>query len=303
MADTSNDYEMGHPMSKILCIEDEADLREDIVEELELAGHIVLQAADGREGLEMILKYEPDIVISDITMPRMNGNALLKEIRNNYPKFAVMPFIFLSALADKGDVVDGLSLGADDYLTKPIDFELLITKVNAELRRVRRIRTQAEQDYLKLYKALSSEFAASERDKDKSAAKRRRPVLTASLVGMSSKEMWTIQELLAKNGHDVKIFNSGNHYVKDGLNPPAHVVFLWHFTNDIPACEIAPHIPGSRCLRILVCSMDNAGGNHPDIEVDCRLKLPISERDFMKKIYDLGAKKFVRQKQVERVKV
>ncbi len=117
-------------MSKILCIDDEVDLREDIVEEIELAGYVVLQAADGCEGLDMILKHEPDLVVCDITMPRLDGLSLLKEVRGNHPKYANIPFLFLSALDNQSDVIDSVSGGSDHYLTKPIDFELLISKIN-----------------------------------------------------------------------------------------------------------------------------------------------------------------------------
>jgi len=125
----------------ILCIDDETLLREDIVEELEDEGYKVLQASDGHEGLKQILSHRPDLVICDITMPRKNGYELLKEIRGEHGISAEMPFIFLSALADKEHVVAGLKLGADNYMTKPVDFDVLRIKVKACLRQVDRIRT------------------------------------------------------------------------------------------------------------------------------------------------------------------
>jgi DNA-binding response OmpR family regulator len=125
----------------ILCIDDETLLREDIVEELEDEGYKVLQASDGHEGLKQILSHRPDLVICDITMPRKNGYELLKEVRGEHGISAEMPFIFLSALADKEHVVAGLKLGADNYMTKPVDFDVLRVKVKACLRQVDRIRT------------------------------------------------------------------------------------------------------------------------------------------------------------------
>lgn len=127
----------------ILCVEDEVLLREDIVEELEDEGYSVLQATDGHEALKVILEHKPDLVVCDITMPRKNGYELLKEVRGNYEIFAEMPFIFLSALADKEHVIAGLRLGADNYLTKPVDFDLLRAKVRASLRQVNRVRSPA----------------------------------------------------------------------------------------------------------------------------------------------------------------
>ena len=125
----------------ILCIDDEALLREDIVEELEDEGYRVLQACDGHEGLKQILQHRPDLVICDITMPRKDGYQLLKEVRGDHGISAEMPFIFLSALADKEHVVAGLRLGADNYITKPVDFDVLRAKVQTSLRLVDRIRT------------------------------------------------------------------------------------------------------------------------------------------------------------------
>lgn len=128
--------------STILCIDDEVLLREDIAEELEDEGYRVLHANDGYEGLKQILKHRPDLVICDISMPRKNGYQLLKEVRCDHGISAEMPFIFLSALADKEKVVSGLKLGADDYLTKPIDFDVLRAKVKTCLRLVDRVRTE-----------------------------------------------------------------------------------------------------------------------------------------------------------------
>ena len=131
-------------MTTILCIEDVAELREDIVEELEEAGYDVLQAEDGGQGLEMILRYEPDLVLCDITMPKMSGLQVLKEVRSTYPLLAEMPFILLSALADRERVMEGLEEGADAYLTKPIDFELLLIKIRTSLRQIERIKHKHE---------------------------------------------------------------------------------------------------------------------------------------------------------------
>ncbi|MDH3579770.1 MAG: response regulator [Hyphomicrobiales bacterium] len=133
-------------MATILCIEDEATLRGDIAEELEEAGHEVLQAADGAAGLEMILSRFPDLVISDITMPAMDGFEVLKKVRAASPNFANMPVIFLSALANRDDVLLGLKEGADEYLTKPIDFTLLAVKVEALLRQTERAREKRKEE-------------------------------------------------------------------------------------------------------------------------------------------------------------
>ena len=121
-------------MNTILCIEDEADIRENLAEELADEGYQAYVACDGRQGLEMIIEHEPDLVLCDISMPRMNGFQLLEEIRRIYPKFAELPFIFLTALADRSQVQAGLDCGADGYLIKPLDFEMLLMTVQSNLR-------------------------------------------------------------------------------------------------------------------------------------------------------------------------
>ncbi len=131
-------------MTTILCIEDEAAIREDTAEVLEDVGYDVLQASDGQEGLELIFKHEPDLVLCDITMPVKNGYDLMKVIRETYTLYAEMPFIFLTALADREQVMTGLKYGADAYLTKPIDFEMLLLTVQASLRQMERIQHKHE---------------------------------------------------------------------------------------------------------------------------------------------------------------
>ncbi|TCV72131.1 response regulator receiver domain-containing protein [Neorhizobium sp. R1-B] len=116
-------------MMTVLCIDDEADIRQLIVEELTDAGFKTLEAANGQEGLEVILSHWPDIVICDISMPIMDGQQLLAEIQVNHPELSNIPFILLTALTDKENVLTGLRAGAADYLTKPIDFDLLLAKL------------------------------------------------------------------------------------------------------------------------------------------------------------------------------
>lgn len=120
-------------MATILCVEDEPLVREDIVEELEERGFNVLEASDGLEGLEMILRHEPDLVICDITMPRMDGYELLRELRFAHTRFDKIPFLFLSALADSRHIANGLKQGAYNYLTKPVDYKLLGVTIEASL--------------------------------------------------------------------------------------------------------------------------------------------------------------------------
>src|SRR6202023_1114228 len=96
-------------------------------------------AHDGREGLAAILRTMPDLVLSDISMPAMSGFELLESLVALAPRFAKMPFLFLTALSDRDNELKGRQLGADDYVTKPIDFDVLEAIIKARLARVARI--------------------------------------------------------------------------------------------------------------------------------------------------------------------
>jgi DNA-binding response OmpR family regulator len=124
----------------ILCIEDEDEVRRLLVEELSEAGFVVHEAENGRKGLEVIIAKWPDIVICDITMPEMSGTELLAEIQVNHPELSGTPFIFLTAMADKDSKLEGLRAGADDYLVKPIDFDVLMAKIEGCVKKIENAR-------------------------------------------------------------------------------------------------------------------------------------------------------------------
>jgi DNA-binding NarL/FixJ family response regulator len=124
--------------TKILCIEDDRETAALIVEELVDRGYDVTVAHDGREGLAAILRTMPDLVLSDISMPAMSGFELLENLIALAPRFSKMPFVFLTALTDRDNELKGRQLGADDYVTKPIDFDVLATIIAARLAGVAR---------------------------------------------------------------------------------------------------------------------------------------------------------------------
>ena len=129
---------MAEARKKILCIEDDRETAALIAEELVERGFEISIAHDGRAGLAAILKNMPDLVLSDISMPVMSGFELLERLTALEPRFAKMPFIFLTALTDRDNELKGRHLGADDYVIKPIDFEVLTTIINARLAGVAR---------------------------------------------------------------------------------------------------------------------------------------------------------------------
>jgi CheY-like chemotaxis protein len=121
-------------MTKILCVEDEKDLRENIALILKEEGYTVIEASDGEEALESFYKETPSLILCDINMPRMSGHDLLKKLKKDNPdKLTETPFIFLTALGQKQDFITGLDLGADEYIVKPIDFDILLSTIKSKL--------------------------------------------------------------------------------------------------------------------------------------------------------------------------
>jgi DNA-binding response OmpR family regulator len=123
---------------KILCVEDDRDTASLICEELVDRGFQVRAAYNGRDGLAAILEEPPDLVLSDIGMPGMSGFELLERLTTMEPRFETMPFVFLTALGDHANELKGWRLGADDYLTKPVDYDVLAALITARLARVAR---------------------------------------------------------------------------------------------------------------------------------------------------------------------
>lgn len=121
-------------MKKILLIEDNNEMRENTAEILELANYEVITAINGRSGVEKAAKEIPDIIICDIMMPDLDGYGVLYLLSKNI-ETAGIPFIFLTAKAEKADMRKGMSMGADDYLTKPFEEMELLNAIEARLKK------------------------------------------------------------------------------------------------------------------------------------------------------------------------
>jgi len=125
-------------METVLIIEDDAAMLRGLKDNFTRQGYNVLLAADGEKGLEIALDARPDLIILDIMLPKINGYEICRLIRRE--KFD-MPIIMLTAKGEESDVVLGLNLGADDYVTKPFSIKELLARANAFLRRKRQPET------------------------------------------------------------------------------------------------------------------------------------------------------------------
>ncbi len=145
----------------IMVVEDDFALLQGIRELLELTNYKVVPASNGVEALELLNRFRPDLIVSDIMMPEMDGYEFHNKVRERV-ELLTIPFIFLTARGEKVDIRRGKSLGADDYITKPFDDEDLLVAIEAKLARWQSLREQQDEEISdlkhKILLTLSHEF-------------------------------------------------------------------------------------------------------------------------------------------------
>jgi DNA-binding response OmpR family regulator len=119
---------------KVLVVEDDQSIRDGITDLLTLEGFQVEQSENGKMALEVCMDFQPDVVISDVMMPEMDGHEFLEKYKEQ-TDLPQVPFIFLTALSDKYDIRRGMTLGADDFLTKPFSHDELLEAINTQFRK------------------------------------------------------------------------------------------------------------------------------------------------------------------------
>jgi DNA-binding response OmpR family regulator len=132
-------------MKQILLIEDNTAVRENTAELLELANYKMLVAANGKVGVELALKYKPDLIICDIMMPELDGYGVLHLLGRNKETSSI-PFIFLTAKTEKTELRKGMEMGADDFITKPFDDVELLKVIEIRLEKAETLKTHFSQD-------------------------------------------------------------------------------------------------------------------------------------------------------------
>jgi DNA-binding NarL/FixJ family response regulator len=121
-------------MKKILVIEDDSEMRRNIVTVLRLEQYQPIAAENGHVGIELAKREKPDLILCDVMMPELDGYGVLKALQED-TNTALTPFIFLTAKGEKDDLRSGMNLGADDYLTKPVAQADLLKAIEVRLRR------------------------------------------------------------------------------------------------------------------------------------------------------------------------
>lgn len=220
-------------MALILAVEDDPTLLRLVCLALKDAGHELITATNGREGLEAVLRHKPALVVSDITMPEMDGFAFLKALRDNHRQFADMPFIFLSGLAERKDVIAGRALGVDDYVTKPIDADLLIAVVDSRLAQVARMRALKDQQMVKLYRRLTK--PDDEAEAAQPAATAAAPSMRVVAVTNGEVAIDGALSALEKAGIGVERLSSGRKLIDAVASGAPDLVLISYNTDDLQA--------------------------------------------------------------------
>ncbi|MCZ2337145.1 MAG: response regulator [Chitinophagales bacterium] len=150
--------------AKILIIEDNQDVRENLEELLQLSGYTVLVAPNGKVGTALALKHVPDLILCDVMMPELDGFGVLR-ILSNHPSTMDIPFIFLTAKTEKEDFRKGMGLGADDYITKPYDDIQLLDTLEIRLKKSARIKKSFDKSGYGLQRFIDETKAQKEFEK------------------------------------------------------------------------------------------------------------------------------------------
>lgn len=167
----------------ILVVEDNDSLREGICEMLNLEGYRVIEAADGKEAIALLQHHTPELILSDVMMPEMDGFDLYSVVRARRDMVSV-PFIFLTARTDPADHLIGRKLGADDYLAKPVTRDELISVIRSRLNRYSQVRiAQLQQAYQTSLTILAGAIEA------------RGAVVQGHIARMTEMALWLAEEL------------------------------------------------------------------------------------------------------------
>lgn len=138
----------------ILVVEDDAAMREGVREILQVAGYQVRVASNGQEALQLLETVSPELIVSDIMMPEMDGYSFYERVRED-DRWLLVPFIFLTARGERADVIRGKAMGVDDYLVKPFDPDELLVIVKSKLERMRQLEETTRQQVRSLSEQLT----------------------------------------------------------------------------------------------------------------------------------------------------
>ncbi len=181
--------------SKILIVDDEPDIVELITYNLKKAGYVTATAADGVEAIRKARDFRPDLILMDVMMPVKDGMDTVRDLRR-MPDFEQTVVIFLTALGDEKAEIEGLRVGADDYIAKPIKPELLVTRIGAALRRFKKDDDEEQKLTFGELEINKTKFSVTYRNTDISLAKKEFELL--SLLASKPGRVFLRQEILQR---------------------------------------------------------------------------------------------------------
>jgi two-component system alkaline phosphatase synthesis response regulator PhoP len=181
--------------SKILIVDDEPDIVELITYNLKSKGYITASASDGSEAIRKARDFRPDLILLDVMMPNKNGMETVRDLRR-MPDFEDTVVIFLTALGDEKNEIEGLKTGADDYITKPIKPELLATRIATALRRFRKDGEEEQKITFGDLEINKTKFSVSYRGNEIILAKKEFELL--SLLASKPGRVFLRQEILQR---------------------------------------------------------------------------------------------------------
>ena len=208
-------------MKTILLIEDDADVRDNTAEILELAHYRVLKAENGKKGVDLARKELPDMVLCDIMMPELDGYGVLHMLGRS-PETAEIPFIFLTAKAERSDVRRGMELGADDYLTKPFEESELLNAIEGRLKRSDLFRKGFDRTLSGLNDFMDQARGVSALE-DLSKDRKSRTIERKGILFHEGDEMRNVPFLVSGKVRTFKVNNDGKEFVT-GLHIPGDFI-------------------------------------------------------------------------------
>lgn len=189
-------------MKKILIVEDNALLRDNISEILALEGYNVISAANGQEGVDMAIKENPDLIISDVNMPKKDGFQMLEELRA-ISETELTPFIFLTVKNSMNDLRQGMNLGADDYIAKPFEMDELISAVQNRFSKRDAIVQKEVEKYDKLQEGVGK-IITNVLDQPLKSIERLSELLNSESANLKPADISEISKIICDNASDLR---------------------------------------------------------------------------------------------------
>lgn len=261
----------------ILIIEDNEDIRESTAEILELANYHVLQADNGKVGVNLATKHLPDLILCDIMMPEMDGYGVLY-VLSKKTKTAVIPFIFLTAKAERLDMRRGMEMGADDYLTKPFDDVELLNAIEVRLKKKDKQVLFYSQSIEKL-STLLGDSPGKPILQQMIEERKVRNVKKRQVIYHDGDDVNGIYLMLTGKVKTVKLSNDGRELLT-GMYGPDNYFGIAAFLSNEPYAESAEALEDSTVCVLPKELVDTLLNNHPDIS---RQFIQILSNDLLEK--------------------